>query len=178
MFGGIEASKRTLKYLDPFQATNNKKYEEYQFRTYANAALSERFTFDAQYLLEYFRLPFPSGQPNLQDITITHWLPMNLRYFDPSGAFAKLGVTYVNQQYQDQASNPGKALSEFTLVDTAIGFRLPARRGVVSFEVRNLLDQSFNFSGFHALNRAVDSAEPPLFFPERTVLARFTLAID
>jgi hypothetical protein len=64
---------------------------------------------------------------------------------------------------------------QFALVDVGIGYRLPRRYGIISFEVRNLFDEDFKFQGFGFRN-AVEEKETPLFLPERTVFARIILA--
>ena len=54
------------------------------------------------------------------------------------------------------------------VVDAAVGYRLPNRFGFVTLEGRNLLDEEFKFQD-------TDPANPQIY-PERLILARFTLA--
>jgi outer membrane receptor protein involved in Fe transport len=56
----------------------------------------------------------------------------------------------------------------FWIVDTALGYRLPKRRGLVSVGVSNLFDESFNFVDTDPFN--------PRVYPERLVYGRVTLA--
>ncbi len=53
-------------------------------------------------------------------------------------------------------------------MDTALGYRLPKRRGLVSVGVSNLFDESFNFVDTDPFN--------PRIYPERLVYGRITLA--
>ncbi len=56
----------------------------------------------------------------------------------------------------------------FWVFDAAFGYRLPKRCGMISFEVKNLFNQSFRF---------VDTDRyMPRFYPDRFVLGRITLS--
>jgi outer membrane receptor protein involved in Fe transport len=77
-------------------------------------------------------------------------VPLAARYFDPSGFFAGVGVTFVDQQVvrSDDAkfflglSDGG---DEFSVVDLAIGWRFPERIGIASLTVNNLFDETFSY---------------------------------
>jgi hypothetical protein len=60
------------------------------------------------------------------------------------------------------------------ILDAAFGYRLPKRRGIVSVEVGNILDDSFFFQ-----DENIQLIEPqePRFIPERTFLLRLTLSL-
>jgi outer membrane receptor protein involved in Fe transport len=58
----------------------------------------------------------------------------------------------------------------FSVVDVSVGYRLPKRRGVLSLNVDNLLDEDFRFQD-------VDSENPSLM-PERMAYLRFTFSFD
>ena len=115
-----------------------------------------------------------SNDPDLPRHVNTHSVPLSIRYFNPWGIFAELGATFV---YQDVDRQPDADTQDgddsFFLLDAAIGYRLPKRRGIVSLEGLNLLDQHFNYQddNFHS---AEDRRSR--FVPERTVLARITLS--
>jgi outer membrane receptor for monomeric catechols len=58
----------------------------------------------------------------------------------------------------------------FWVLDAFVGYRLANRRGLLSLNADNLLDEQFQFQD-------VDPTNPSLF-PERLVSFRFTLAFD
>jgi outer membrane receptor protein involved in Fe transport len=63
---------------------------------------------------------------------------------------------------------------DFSVVDAAIGYRLPKRLGMISLEIGNLFDEEFRFrdASFKTSDR-FNVIQP--FLPERTVLARVVL---
>ena len=65
-----------------------------------------------------------------------------------------------------------EGLSNFFVLDTSIGFRLPGRRGLISIEGRNLLDDEFFFrnSQFY-----VSQPIPPRYAPFRSLFVQLTL---
>ena len=63
---------------------------------------------------------------------------------------------------------PGE--DRFSIVDAFISYRLPKRRGLLSLNADNLLDEHFSFQDIDPTN--------PSLFPERLVSFRFTLAFD
>ena len=105
----------------------------------------------------------------------TFSVPLTARVFLPFGAFASLGVTYVNQ---DVERSPLSILpdgsDDFIVVDASVGYRFPNRRGVASFEVRNLFDTGFNFQDDSFREFRDEPAIGP-YIPEREFVARITL---
>ena len=105
----------------------------------------------------------------------THKVPLGINYFHPNGLIGKLKATFIDQK-GDFTSGPGfiagapteEKSDDFWLVDAAVGYRLPKRRGIVSVGVTNLFDESFNFVDTDPFN--------PRVYPERLVFGRFTLA--
>lgn len=82
-------------------------------------------------------------------------------------------ATYVDQngdfQLQGAEENdfvPGD--ERFWIVDAAVRYRLPKRRGFITVEARNLFDERFRFQD-------TDPANPQIQ-PSRSVLVRITLA--
>ena len=100
--------------------------------------------------------------------------PFSLRYFHPSGFFAVGGVQYVWQSVTE-SDGPGQqrdSSANSWLVDAAIGYRLPHRRGIVSLELNNLLDQEI-----HWQDDSFRSSEQQnrRFNPERSAMIRLNL---
>lgn len=105
----------------------------------------------------------------------TDQLPFEVRYFWRSGFTAGGTLTRVHQSGTFQTEpvlaapvSPGD--DRFWLMDAFIGYRLPNRRGLLSLNADNLLDESFQFQDINPTN--------PSLFPERLVSLRFTLAFD
>jgi outer membrane receptor protein involved in Fe transport len=99
---------------------------------------------------------------------------VSLRYFAPSGWFATLGATWVRQTVERlPASTLASGTSDFTLVDAALGYWLPSRRGQISIEARNLFDRQFNYQD---VNFQTSEPRSPRFLPERSVFVRLTVS--
>jgi hypothetical protein len=73
------------------------------------------------------------------------------------------GSFFLSRDYE-----PGSASDQFWVLDASIGYRLPRRLGLITLEVRNLLDEEFKF---YEMDPTI-----PLMYPERLVFARFTFA--
>jgi TonB dependent receptor len=109
----------------------------------------------------------------------TERLPVEIRYFSRSGFAVGARASYVQQSgefqtelRQSPVDPPPLAEGEdrFWVLDTFVGYRLPNRRGLLSLNADNVLDQTFQFQD-------VDPTNPSLF-PERVISFRFTLAFE
>ncbi len=90
--------------------------------------------------------------------------------FHPSGFFARMKGTYVDQngKFVDPLSQPTlHDDDQFWVFDASVGYRLPKRFGLLTIEAKNIFDSEFNFQDTDAAN--------PSIFPERLVLLRLTL---
>jgi outer membrane receptor for ferric coprogen and ferric-rhodotorulic acid len=97
---------------------------------------------------------------------------MNL--FHPYGFLSKLKATYTKQTgtFQPTTGEAGTFVSgedDFWIVDVLIGYRLPKRWGIITIEAKNLFDKSFKFQETDPVR--------PLIQPERSIFAKFTLAL-
>lgn len=103
-------------------------------------------------------------------------LPLSLTYFDPDGLFATLGTTYVDQRVR-RAPNSQFSDGEdnFVVVDVAVGYRLPKRRGVISLAVRNLFDTEFMFQD-NSFREFSEEAVTSPFIPDRIIVGQITLS--
>jgi hypothetical protein len=108
----------------------------------------------------------------------THMVPLGVRFFHPSGLFAGLRATVVEQNGRFENFETGELESDddwFWVADATIGYRLPKRYGLIALEARNLFDERFKFQDFDfdrpdqttLVNRAVA--------PERMILGRLIL---
>jgi len=140
---------------------------------YAFFTLSKRTTLAARFEWEQLTRDgeaFPDDPIYL----LTRSAPVSLRYFAPSGWFATLGATWVRQTVERlPASILASGTSDFTLVDAALGYWLPSRRGQISIEARNLFDRQFNYQD---VNFQTSEPRSPRFLPERSVFVRLTVS--
>ena len=99
--------------------------------------------------------------------------PLSVRFFHPSGFFSTLTTTPV---YQDSNGNfdAEEGSDTFMLVDAAIGYRFPKRRGQVSFEVTNLFNAGFKYQDDTYRTFGNESSVSP-YSPERAFIGRLTL---
>jgi Tfp pilus assembly protein PilF len=109
----------------------------------------------------------------------TERLPLEIRYFARGGLTIGSRASFVQQEGEFQSDfqqgpfePPPLAYGEdrFFVLDAFVGYRLPNRRGFLSLNADNLLDESFQFQD-------VDPTNPSLF-PERLISFRFTLAFE
>ena len=184
LYGGLEAVRRYLEVpvgsqeSEPFEI---EKDQEDRYQAYLYWLPNPRWAVSATWRHEGFKLQegeflrqlFFSTPVELKTTSI----PLGIHYFDPSGFFAGLGVTYVNQDIQTLDQQPFTVLptqsEDFVLVDAGLGYRLPKRWGVIYFGARNLFDKQFHFQDY-SFQTPVDGVNPR-FIPERTLFARFVL---
>jgi outer membrane receptor protein involved in Fe transport len=176
-FAGIEATRRNLHIPDAIAPGTDEKRIEWLHRAYWSWLVTPRLAAGAELRaekLERENLP-PSG-PVLVPVKLdTKALPLTLTYHAPSGLFARARASFVYQKVfsRDGLGGESQQRERFSVVDLSIGMRLPGRRGLVSLEVNNLLDESF------AYRDTAFEGEPrvPLYAPERTVFARLQLSL-
>ncbi len=97
-------------------------------------------------------------------------LPVSVRFFMDSGLRMGLTVTGVEQdgEFEGFAGNtPGS--DRFLLLDAIASYRLPGRRGTLSLEGRNLLDEEFHF-------QEIDVTVRPRYVPEAQLFLTVTLS--
>jgi hypothetical protein len=106
-------------------------------------------------------------------------VPIAVRYFHPSGFFAGVLATFVDQ---DVVRTPDAKFfiglsdgqEDFVVVDASIGWRFPKRFGLATLTVRNLFGESFRYQddGFREFRNEPTAT---LYVPERQVTGRVTL---
>ncbi|HLF09905.1 MAG TPA: TonB-dependent receptor, partial [Gammaproteobacteria bacterium] len=179
VFAGIEVSRRDLEVqlvlVDPATRSIAKvdAYEDLQ-RAYVYWTPTTRLSFSTEYRRERFD---NNGETFLgfSDMQIRR-LPIEARYFHPSGFSAGLRASHIRQDgyFEPTFAPPGTptefAEDQFWIFDASLGYRLPNRRGVLSLNIDNLLDQDFRFQDSDPLN--------PSIAPERMAYFRFTLAFE
>ncbi len=99
-------------------------------------------------------------------------LPVGATYFHPQGFFASVVGTYVDQEVTrapDAVFAQGD--DNFFLIDVAVGYRFPKRRGIASVGIKNLFDEEFRYQDNSFREFSEDASAGP-YFPERMILGR------
>jgi Tfp pilus assembly protein PilF/opacity protein-like surface antigen len=192
IYGGIEYSYRDLEvpYSDFFQSNKLKTadWDEYQTRAYLYWTPHDLLALSAEWLWEDFKRDkdFTDGAKEVE----THYIPLGINFFHPSGLSASLKGTYIDQngKYERQGTfgtfEDGD--DKFWIVDAAISYRLPKRYGFISVGVTNLFDEDFKYFDTERKNISITQfgsnlyRSPPLVLPriqpDRSVFLKFTLA--
>jgi len=180
LYGGLEFYARDLFSsfnVPPVPPPQNKReFNERHYNAYLNWNITSKLVGTASFNLEEFY-----GDKNFLGqvplSTITYDSKAGLKYFDLSGLFFTFDAEYVNQRAEWVIYNgdPIKH-NEFIVFNTGIGYRLPKRYGIIQLDIKNLLDQHFNYQSLGPrTTQAGDGGQLPPFLPDRTILARFTL---
>jgi outer membrane receptor protein involved in Fe transport len=173
LYGGLEVSRRELREPVLRVGTEILDQEEDLYRAYLDWIPHSNIAISWEYQMERFNSEGQfTGTPN----TRTDIVPFTFRYFHPSGLLGRVSTTYIDQEVDfEPVGSPETRDDQFALVDVGIGYRLPRRYGIISFEVRNLFDEDFKFQGLGFRDPMEEKQTPP-FLPERTVFARIILA--
>jgi outer membrane receptor for ferrienterochelin and colicin len=104
----------------------------------------------------------------------THYLPLGINFFHPSGLSASLKGTYVDQEGSFNRLDAPLGETEhgeddFWLFDAAISYRFPKRYGFLTVGVSNLTDKDFEYFDTDINN--------PRFQPDRVFFGKVTLAL-
>jgi len=178
LYGGFEVSNRLFR---TGSETNVFKFEEDFYRAYlywmphVYWAIRGEIIVDKTLRLDGVAKGF--GPAKVDNLSV----PVNLEYFHPSGIFSTFTTTFVQQNlYRNSDSGQSRSFSttqsgndNFVLVDFSAGFRFPNRKGMISADARNLLDEFFYF-----LDDNYKTSEQMLrtrFIPDRTFFLRLTL---
>jgi tetratricopeptide (TPR) repeat protein len=165
MYSGIEASIRDLKV--PFLNEENfDKQQEQLYRAYLYSLFFSNWSVNSEFQFEKFN--HTEKNDLVPDEIQTIRVPISFNYFNHNGFFSSLSGTYAHQHIKQSES----LNDDFFLVDAAIGYRFPGRRGLVSFEARNLFNKNFRYR-----DPWFFVSEQPLaqFIPTRTIFLRLTL---
>jgi hypothetical protein len=174
LHAGAEYSRRDLtvpgQIFVPVPSVVEADWTEDVARAYLDATPLSWLALSAGYHYERFQRDPDFLNLDAATDTRTHRVPLGLRLFAPWGGQAGLTATYVDQRGDfanaQFAVVPGH--DRFWVVDAFVGYRLPRRLGLISLEVKNLLDEPFRFQDTDPAN--------PVFRPARLVLGRLTLA--
>ncbi|MDX2451557.1 TonB-dependent receptor, partial [Desulfosarcina sp.] len=178
VYGGIEFVKRDLDI--PFRVTalpsaplevHHTDWQENLGRGYLYWTPHPWIVGSTEYLYEHWdRGDELGGAERIQNLT-THRLRLGGSFFHPSGIFARLRATYADQEgtfWDSGLTSVSDDGDHFWVTDAALGYRFPKRYGMLTFEVKNLFDETFKFQDTDATN--------PSIYPERLALIRLTLS--
>jgi len=151
--------------------------DEYVVRAYVNWAPMAELAVSGELVYDRFEAEqgLTAASSRFPEKLATMRIPLAARYFHPKGYFAGIGASYVHQTVLRSAISPlADGTDEFVVVDAAVGYRLPGRRGTVSLEVRNLFDSEFKFQddGFREF---ADEPSTGPYIPDSVVLLRVSL---
>lgn len=193
VFGGVEYSERELNVpsfsgpgaatrpISPNVYTLSRTHQQHEklFRSYLYWLPIASLVIRGE--LQYEQFSREANIQNNPDKIKTLSAPLSISYFHPSGLFARSAVTFVSQNLNrpvtgiegfDAIQQLNSGTSDFFLLDTALSYRFPNRRGLISLEGKNLLDKQFYYRN---VNFQVSEAINPRFIPTRTFFVRLTL---
>ena len=188
LFAGAELSWRHIDV--PLQSGSTAVFEPWQetlHRAYVHWAVTPSISISGQAAYDTFEARQDSilatylGTPvSLQTFSV----PLQARYFDPSGFFAGISVTYVQQELQRTDFSKlsplmgGLGLADgsesFSVVDLVLGWRLPRRTGIASLSINNLFDEHFRYQDDSFREFRDEPATGP-YTPGISVTGRVTL---
>ncbi len=161
--GGLEFTH--LERINPVRdlvarSWDETKKDEELGRAYLYWTPNRRMAVGTEYVYERFHID--NGR-----IDTTHRFPLSVSYFHPSGIGGSLRPTYV-RQYGEFLGGTGDANQKFWNLDLSLDFRFPNRRGQISFEAHNLLDEAFGYED--------KDNNLPLFVGKRMAFMRILLS--
>ncbi|MFO1417329.1 MAG: TonB-dependent receptor [Methylotetracoccus sp.] len=137
----------------------------------------DRWAFKGEFVYDQYDRPngIATASGLVPNEVETFSAPLAVSFFDPSGVFATLGGTFVNQTVARSVVSAGNAGSDnFFVVDAAVGYRFPKRLGILDLSVRNLFDTRFRYQDDSYREFGGEPSIGP-YFPVRMFLARLTL---
>jgi tetratricopeptide (TPR) repeat protein len=174
LFLGVELTGRDVESSVNDLARNPVATEatEEGARTYLYWTPRQDVSFSAQYQNDH--LSSDENGPLRVTFLRTQRLPLEARYFHANGFSAGIRTSRFHQEGEfvsgPEGGAPEAGEDDFWIVDLSLGYRLPNRRGVLSLNVDNLLDEEFRFQDL--------DPENPSIMPERMAYFRFTLSFD
>ena len=173
LYGGAEYARRDLDnvfFNDSDGKLKKVKWDEKLFRAYLYWTPYKWLGLNGEYLYESFERDerFALGAKEVK----THYVPLGINFFHPSGLSAGLRATYVDQKgifsrvLTAQTFEPGE--DDFWVVDASISYRLPKRYGFITVGATNLFDKKFKH-----FDTDVDN---PRIQPDRFLFVKATFA--
>jgi tetratricopeptide (TPR) repeat protein len=177
LFGGLELSKRDIDVpWIYYTATGSMvpdrvKWKEQLARGYLYWTPTVWLALSGEYQYERFDRDSSFYGSDYFTKAETHRFPLGLNLFCPLGFTVGVKGTYVDQEvnYYDYNAGTFMAGSDyFWVFDASVGYRLPERYGILTLEVKNVLDKGYRFQDTDPIS--------PRIYPERLIVGRFTLS--
>ncbi len=182
MFGGELNWRKILEPLRGNNSPDERDKDEVAHLAYLYWTPVDWLALKSEYRYHKISRDFIVNQGSLDEpqSVITDQVPLSLNFFHGSGMFAKFSGTFVNQKVvtvrdlngQPVGTDPlERQKDNFWVFDTSVGYRLPKKIGLISFEVRNLFDNGFKYQS------TFDASGPQLtpFVPEREFFIKLSL---
>lgn len=179
LFGGIELSRRDVEmpyvrvdHANSALALEMVRRDERSHFAYVYWLPTSSISFSASYEYEEFDAGeawLPEGFRTLE----THRVPLRFTYSHPSGLGVGIETRFVDQSgsfnpLSDDQRPPEHGEDRFWSVDLSVSYRLPSKRGQLSWKVLNATDEEFRFQDI--------DPENPRILPRRMVQMAFTLS--
>jgi tetratricopeptide (TPR) repeat protein len=166
LYLGAEGTRREMK-IPVLGGDPDTRWNETFVRAYLYWAPCDWLAVTAEYQFEHLDRDSPIADGVVK--ATTHRVPLGLAFFHPSGFWARVKATYVDQSgdFENALTEIVPGRDRFWLADAAIGYRLPYRLGIVSLEAKNLFNERFRYQETDPRN--------PIFYPERLVLGRLVI---
>jgi tetratricopeptide (TPR) repeat protein len=190
LFAGGEATWRdpTVPVLNSLGQAVFETRNEQSHRAYLFWAPTPRLSLSGQLVYDTFSsetgllTSFSTTPKSLKTFSI----PVGIRYFDPSGFFAGVVATHVDQEVLRTCGSscftPSGALltgppfsqSDFFVVDASMGWRFPKRLGIATLTAKNLLNEKFLYQD-DSFREFRDEPSVGPYVPGRQIVGRVTM---
>ena len=184
LFAGAEVSWRDLDVpyvVNNAEDSRTTNWREQTHGVYLNWAPHPRWVFNARAAYDQFKAQRRDLRDELSDVpeeVRTFSVPLGVRYFDPSGFFAGVGVNFVHQEVDrsDIDVDLGRAQGDdsFTLFDAELGYRFPRRFGQLSLRATNIFDTNFKYQD-DSYREQQDKPSVGPYFPDREIFLYLVL---
>jgi len=150
------------------------KFDIQSFTTYANFTPTDQLALSVAPNFSHTNTkPAFELDVDTPDDVETLRLPGRLSFFSPNGIFAHLGAEYIHQEVSRNAgATKAEGSDSEIFLSAGVGYRLPNRRGLLSIEIRNLLDRQMQFQDLNFINARVTD---PGIEQDRLLLIRGTI---
>jgi len=175
ILGGFEVSRRDLdiSYSDFSGIYQEASWEEDFGRAYLYWTPADWLAASGEYHYEQFDRDIGcTGEESIHTLKTHRW-PVGLKLFCPLGFTTGVKATFVDQEveFQPNIFTPETLVKDsdsFWILDAKVSYRLSKRMGVITLEIKNLLDKSFKYQGMDKFRLE--------FFPERLFLGKITFS--
>jgi predicted Zn-dependent protease len=170
---GTEVYRRNLSYTTNVNDNEESDRHESVYSAYLYWTPHARWAISGRIIGNLYE-DDPGENNDVPNHVDTWQFPLSVVYFDPTGFFGGASTSFVYQDVERQTTAPDGDDGAF-LLGAVAGYRLPQRRGVISVEFFNILDQNLKYQDDTFRGPNVTRKQSLAFIPERTVLGRVSL---